>query len=151
MGLVVLPEALLIAALCIGAEAALADGSEPFVPFWPKGAKIYFIEPNDHASIAGKVIVKFALSSVAVPSASADDPATGANPYLLVDSELPLAYQFGAALPADAHHMALNASVPNLVLDLQPGPHTLQLLVADDTRVPHYPPLMSQRINILVK
>jgi hypothetical protein len=59
MGLVALPEALLIAALCIGAEAALADGLELFVPFWPKGAKIYFIEPDDHASIAGKVIVKF--------------------------------------------------------------------------------------------
>jgi hypothetical protein len=37
------------------------------------------------------------------------------------------------------------------VVELSPGPHTLQLLIGDINHVPHDPPLASEQITIAVR
>jgi len=37
------------------------------------------------------------------------------------------------------------------VIELAPGKHTLQLLLADFAHTPHSPPVMSQQITIIVR
>ena len=64
-------------------------------------------------------------------------PSTGHQP-LILDAELPT---FGAAIPADEHHIHFGAGQTEVRLELAPGPHTLQLLLGDHNHVPHEPPL----------
>ena len=49
-------------ALCAAFAAAPALAQTPF----PAGAKVYFIEPADGATITGKVTVKFGLAGLGV-------------------------------------------------------------------------------------
>jgi hypothetical protein len=37
------------------------------------------------------------------------------------------------------------------VLDLDPGTYTLQLILGDQNHIPHDPPVVSERITIVVK
>jgi hypothetical protein len=54
-------------------------------------------------------------------------------------------------LPVDAHLRHFGGGQTETVLDLPPGRHTLQLIVADANHIPHNPPLTSQKIEINVK
>ena len=36
-------------------------------------------------------------------------------------------------------------------VELKPGTHTLQLLLADHNHIPHHPPVISERITVIVK
>jgi hypothetical protein len=64
--------------------------------------------------------------------------------------------EFGAeeltlALPSDDNHRHFGGGQTETVLDLPPGAHTLQLVLADFGHVPHEPPLVSERITITVE
>ncbi|TDJ67424.1 MAG: DUF4399 domain-containing protein, partial [Proteobacteria bacterium] len=37
------------------------------------------------------------------------------------------------------------------VIELSPGEHTLQLLLGDFAHIPHVPPMVSERITIVVE
>jgi hypothetical protein len=139
----------LVGALSLWAAPAFSDGTEPIIPFWPKGAKINFIDPVDHASVSGKLSVKFAMPDITV-SGSDGAEGKGATPYLLLDTDLPMAFELDKALPSDAHHLLLEKGAARTI-DLAPGNHTLQLIVVDENRIPHYPPVISPRISIVAK
>jgi hypothetical protein len=55
--------------------------------------------------------------------------------------------------PDPAPQLALDPGPwrPETRLDLKPGQHTLQLVLGDQSHIPHYPPLLSERITITVK
>jgi hypothetical protein len=139
----------LVGALSLWAAPAFCDGTEPIVPFWPKGAKINFIDPVDHASVSGKVSIKFAMSDIAAPGGDGGET-KATNPCLLVDADLPMAFELDKALPSDAHHLLLEKGAARTI-DLPPGNHTLQLIIVDENRIPHYPPVISPRISIVTK
>jgi len=117
---------------------------------WPEGAKVYFIEPSDGATITGKVTVKFGLAGLGVAPAGVDKPKTGHH-HILIDIDAPQGPELQEPLISDEQHRHFGGGQTETTLDLPPGPHTLQLIVGDMNHVPHDPPLESQKITITVQ
>jgi len=114
----------------------------------PKGAKLYFIEPQDGAKVAQTFTVKFGLSGMGVAPAGVDFPATGHH-HLLIDTEnLPDMAQPIAFTEQSLH---FGGGQTETQMTLPPGKHSLQLLLGDKNHIPFNPPVISERIQITVE
>ena len=112
----------------------------------PEGAKVYFVDLKDGATIGVQTTVHFGLHGMGVAPAGSDKANSGHH-HLLIDSELP---PLDEPIPNDEHHMHFGAGQTEVDLTLTPGPHTLQLLLGDKNHVPHSPPVMSELIHVTV-
>ena len=56
----------------------------------------------------------------------------------------------GEGIENDENHRHFGGGQTETELELEPGNHTLQLLLGDHRHVPHFPPVMSERISITV-
>lgn len=114
----------------------------------PEGASVYFITPNDGATVDQTFTVKFGLKGMGVAPAGIDVPETGHH-HLLIDTEtLPDVSQ---TLPATDNIRHFGKGQTETELTLKPGKHTLQLLLGDKNHVPHNPPVLSEKITVTVK
>jgi hypothetical protein len=111
------------------------------------GAQLYFISPQDGETVTGKVSVRFGLSGMGVAPAGVTTAGTGHH-HLIVDAPLPA---MNLPIPNDEKHRHFGGGQTETALELAPGEHTLQLLLADATHVPHDPPVVSKQIRITVK
>ncbi|HKJ74600.1 MAG TPA: DUF4399 domain-containing protein [Alphaproteobacteria bacterium] len=132
--------AVIAAAMLTVAGAASATDS-------PKDAKVYIISPADGATVSSPVKVQFGLSGMGVAPAGVEKENTGHH-HLIIDAPLPALDQ---PIPSDEHHVHFGGGQTETMLDLPPGKHTLQLLLADWQHVPHNPPVYSKQITITVK
>jgi hypothetical protein len=134
---------LVIAALGLGVSGQVQARSPS-----KEGTLAYIVSPVDGAQVSGPVTVVFGLKAMGVAPAGVERAGTGHH-HLLVDvNGLP---DLGQPIPADDHHRHFGAGQTEVTLELAPGTHTLQLLLADHAHVPHDPPVVSQRITITVK
>jgi len=136
-------------ALCgtlLAAAGATAQSEIPRTPS-PPGARLYFITPEDGASVSSPVTVRFGLSGMGVAPAGVDQPNTGHH-HLIIDAPAPPANR---PVPADANHVHFGKGQTEVTLELPPGRHTLQLVLGDKLHVPHDPPVMSEQITITVR
>lgn len=113
----------------------------------PEGAKVYFIEPANGATVSSPVTVKFGLSGMGVAPAGVDKPNTGHH-HLLIDTKLD---DYASTIPADEKHKHFGAGQTETKIELSPGTHTLQLILGDQNHIPHDPPVQSEVITITVK
>jgi hypothetical protein len=113
----------------------------------PEGARIYFIGIADGDEVSSPVVVRFGLSGMGVAPAGMEKEKTGHH-HLLIDSELT---DYSLPIPADDTHRHFGGGQTEVSIDLSPGDHTLQLVLADHRHVPHEPPVVSERIKITVK
>jgi hypothetical protein len=111
------------------------------------GAMVYFISPQDGATVASPVTVRFGLKGMGVAPAGIAMPDTGHH-HLLVDTELP---PLDRPVPADERHLHFGKGQTEASVTLAPGTHRLQLLLADHLHVPHDPPVVSAPITITVE
>ena len=113
----------------------------------PEGAKVYFIAPQNGAVVSNPVAIKFGLAGMGVAPAGVEKPKTGHHHLLIdvykVDLENPLL--------ADDNHKHFGGGQTEASITLKPGKHPLQLLLGDHNPVPHNPPVMSEKITIMVK
>jgi hypothetical protein len=112
----------------------------------PPGAAVYFIDLKDGATIPPKTVIHFGLRGMGVAPAGSDRENAGHH-HLLIDTELP---PLEESIPADFNHLHFGAGQTEAELNLPPGPHTLQLLLGGKDHVPHSPPVMSERIRVIV-
>jgi Domain of unknown function (DUF4399) len=112
----------------------------------PAGASVYFIGLTDGATIAPKTVIHFGLRGMGVAPAGSDRQNAGHH-HLLVDTDLPPLDQ---PIPNDFNHLHYGAGQTEAEVTLSPGTHTLQLLLGDKDHVPHSPPVMSERIRVVV-
>lgn len=115
----------------------------------PENAYVYVGWPND-----GEVLysghpfrVWFGLRHMGVAPKGVCVPNTGHH-HLLIDTDLP---PLDEEIPSDRNHLHFGAGQTETMLELPPGTHTLQLLMADCDHVPHDPPVYSKKITIYVK
>jgi hypothetical protein len=121
--------------------------AEPRTPA-PKDARVYIIWPADGAVIrGGKLWVRMGLRNAGVAPKGVDMANTGHH-HLLIDTDLPPLDQ---EIPSDRNHIHFGAGQTETTIELPPGTHTLQLLMADCNHVPHNPPVYSKKITIYVK
>lgn len=127
-------------ALLIPATPALAGTPSP------EGAQAYIISPANGETVPSTFTVRFGLSGMGVAPAGTDREGTGHH-HLLVDrEELP-----PAGMPMDASVQHFGGGQTEVELTLEPGQHSLQLLLGDMLHVPHEPAVLSEKILIQVE
>jgi hypothetical protein len=126
---------------------AASTGAAPRTPA-PDGARVYFIEPRDGATVRGPVKVVMGLAGMGVAPAGISIPNTGHH-HILVNH--PGNLDLNAALQTDDTHRHFGLGQTEATLNLPPGRHTLRLVLGDANHVPHQPPVMSETITITVQ
>ncbi len=112
----------------------------------PEDAKVYILWPPDGQVVRGGFWVRMGLSGAGVAPAGVVKANTGHH-HLLVDVELP---PLDREIPNNRNHLHFGLGQTEARLELPPGRHTLQMILADENHVPHQPPLYSKRITVTV-
>jgi len=133
----------IFAAFLVAAALAMAGDRTPS----PQGAEVYIIHPKDGAQIGGPVLVQFGLKGMGVAPAGVKFENTGHH-HLLIDTEPPA--DLSLPLPATEKIVHFGKGQTETTLNLPPGKHTLQLLLADQNHIPHEPAVMSKKIIVTV-
>src|SRR5688500_7051991 len=136
-----MPRALLTVALIGTGLAGLAIAQAKRTPS-AAGAEVYFIAPQDGATVRSPVTVRFGLKGMGIAPAGIAFDNTGHH-HLIIDGALPL---LDVPIPADANHVHFGKGQTETMLELKPGKHTLQLLLGDQLHVPHDPAVVSKKI-----
>lgn len=119
------------------------------------GARVYFINLEDGATVSSPVVIQFGLSGMGVAPAGVDIPSTGHHHLFL--NRPPFGEgeegeeEFIDIILADDNHIHFGLGQTETTLELSPGTHTLQLVLGDKDHVPHGPPLFSEFITITVE
>jgi hypothetical protein len=133
----------MFAVLVLGASLAFAQERTPS----PAGAEVYIIAPKDGAKVHAPVLVQFGLKGMGIAPAGVKFDNTGHH-HLLIDTDPPA--DLSAPLPATDKIVHVGKGQTETTLNLAPGKHTLQLLLADQSHIPHNPPVLSRKISITV-
>ena len=113
----------------------------------PPDAKVYFISPQDGSEVTSPVTVRFGLSGMGIAPAGVEKEKTGHH-HLIVNAELP---DMNQPIPSNDNYRHFGGGQTEVMLELSPGQHTLQLLLGDLLHIPHNPPVKSEKITITVK
>lgn len=113
----------------------------------PEGARVFFISPADGDAESNPIRIEFGIENMTVVKAG-DDQSNSGHHHLLIDTDLP---DLGMPVPADANHVHFGDGSTSTEITLEPGEHTLQLLLADQVHIPHDPPVFSDPITITVE
>ncbi len=113
----------------------------------PAGATVFFISPADGDTVTNPVAIEFGISGMGVVKAGENQAESGHH-HLIIDAGLP---DLGLPIPADEHYVHFGDASTATELTLEPGTHTLQLLLGDYLHIPHDPPLMSATITVVVE
>jgi hypothetical protein len=127
--------------------ASTQPASMPRTPS-PEGARVFFITPADGDTVSSPVKIEFGIEGMSVVAAGVDETASGHH-HLIVDADLP--DNLGMPIPADEHYIHFGDGSTSTEITLEPGQHTLKLLLGDHRHVPHDPPVMSETITITVE
>lgn len=107
----------------------------------------YIISPAHGETVTSPVTVKFGLKGLGVAPAGVERDGTGHH-HLLIDlDKLPA---MDKPIPADDQHVHFGGGQTETTVELEPGEHTLQLLVGDHLHRPHDEPVVSEKISITV-
>ncbi|MEL6786658.1 MAG: DUF4399 domain-containing protein [Cyanobacteria bacterium J06607_15] len=127
------------------AGLAIAD---TLVTHAPADAEAYIVEPNDGATVPETFTVKFGLSGMDLAPAGVDQPNSGHHHLLIDKEELPA---LNASLPATEQIRHFGKAQTETELTLEPGEHTLRLVLGNYLHVPHDNPVISEPITITVQ
>jgi len=108
-------------------------------------AEVYIISPQDGAVVSSPVTVVFGLKGMGVSPAGLEKAHTGHH-HLLIDAPLP---DLSKPLGKEVKHFG--GGQTQTTLELAPGEHSLQLILADFKHQPHNPAVVSKKITITVK
>jgi len=136
--------AVVLGSFCLAASASAQEGP-PRSPS-SAGTELYMISPLDGATVKSPVTVRFGLKGMGVAPAGVEKPGTGHH-HLIIDAPLP---PLGQPIPADDHHKHFGGGQTETTIELPPGRHTLQLMLADHLHMPHDPPVVSEVVTITV-
>ena len=137
----------LLLALGVTLIAALAVAQERTAP--APDAEVYFISPQNGATLHGPVTVRFGLKDLGVAPAGVTFDNTRDH-HILVDTDLS-ELKLDAPLPMTDKIVHFGKGQTETALTLPPGKHTLELLFADYVHKSFDPPLHSKKITITVE
>jgi hypothetical protein len=115
----------------------------------PPGASVYFISPKDGDTVTSPFKVQFGLSGMGVAPAGVDKPKTGHH-HLIIDATLS-PEELKQPIAADAKHVHFGGGQTEAMVTLEPGQHTLQLVLGDWSHIPFDPPITSPVITVTVQ
>ena len=110
--------------------------------------ELYFIEPKNNDVITERTFkVQFGLEGFGIAPAGYDIPNTGHH-HLLIDTFIP--EDLTKPIPADKNHIHFGLGQTETTITLEPGEHSLRLVLGNYLHVPHNDAIISEEINILV-
>ncbi len=113
----------------------------------PEGAHVYFIAPQDGATVSSPIIISFGLRNMGVAPAGINQANTGHHHLLINNPEVDL----GMPLPTTDQVRHFGGGQTETEIELEPGSYTLQLVLGDYAHIPHDPPIISETIQITVE
>ncbi len=116
----------------------------------PDDAETYIQSPADGAAVSSPVTVRFGLRGIGVAPAGVQLPNTGHH-HLLIDVGDENTPSFDLPLPATDQVVHFGLGQTETEVELEPGQHTLQLVLGDYLHTPHSPPVTSETITITVE
>ncbi|MFL2964440.1 MAG: DUF4399 domain-containing protein [Methylophilaceae bacterium] len=111
-------------------------------------AKLYIISPLDGETVSSPVKIVFGLQGMGIAPAGIKFNNTGHHHLLIDVAELP---DVNSPIPSDDNHKHFGKGQTEAVIELQPGEHTLQLMLGDHMHIPHDPVVVSKKIKINVE
>ena len=139
----VMQRIVLAAALTCLPFAAFAQGKPAH-----KDALLYFVWPQNGATIKGGFWCRFGLRNMGVTHAGDTYPNSGHH-HLLINVNEPLNPK--EPIPQDKSHLHFGAGQTEARIELPPGKYTLQLVLGDAEHYPFNPPVVSQKITVTIK
>ncbi|MFZ5963073.1 DUF4399 domain-containing protein [Thalassococcus sp. BH17M4-6] len=118
-------------------------------------ASLYFIGIEDGDTVSSPLTLRFGLSGMGVAPAGTEKEMTGHH-HLLIDRP-PLGEgemgedELTSSLPSDDNHRHFGGGQTETSIELEPGEHTLQLVLGNMNHVPHNPPVTSDQITVTVE
>ena len=109
---------------------------------------MYIISPKDGDVVGKEVKVVFGLKGMGVAPAGVNIPDTGHHHLLLDLDKLP---DMSQPIPASKNHLHFGKGQTETTLKLEPGKHTIQLLLGNYLHIPHDKEVISKKITITVK
>jgi hypothetical protein len=113
-----------------------------------KNKRLFFITPSNGEEVTNPVTIRFGIVGMEIVPAGKDKPMSGHHHLLINVEKLP---NMKSPIPADKNHLHFGKGQTETQLILPSGRHTLQLLLGDYMHVPHEKPLISDKIEIIVK
>ena len=98
-------------------------------------------------TVTSPVAIEFGIEAMTVRPAGVQEPDSGHH-HLVVDAELP---NPGLPIPKSENYIHFGDGSTTTSLELEPGEHTLQLILGDHLHIPHDPPVHSGVIRITVE
>ena len=117
----------------------------------PEEAKVFFIGLEDGAVVKSPVKIRFGIRGYGITPAGTRGEIrhTAGHHHVLLD--VPGLPDMESPIPQDSRHLHFDKGETETLLELAPGNHTLQLLLGDESHEPLDPPLVSERITIIVR
>jgi len=109
--------------------------------------KVFIIQPKNGETVEKTFEVVFGIEGMTLAPAGTYENNTGHH-HLIIDAELPA---LSLPIPASENYVHFGKGQDRTVLTLEPGKHSLQLLLGDGNHVPHQQPLASKKIKVIVK
>ena len=110
--------------------------------------KLFFMSPKNGDEVTNPVVVKFGIKGMKIVPAGVNEPMSGHHHLLVNIKKLP---NMKMPIPSDKNHLHFGKGQTETILELPRGKHTLQLLLGDYLHVPHDQPILSERIEIIVR
>ncbi len=108
-------------------------------------AMVYIASPQDGDSVESPFKVVFGLKGMGVAPAGVEMENTGHHHLLVNQETLP-----AEGVPMGEPPIHFGKGQTETELELEPGTHTLQLILGNHLHVPHSPPVVSELITINV-
>ncbi|NKB75494.1 MAG: DUF4399 domain-containing protein [Gammaproteobacteria bacterium] len=112
-----------------------------------EGSSVYIISPSNGATVSSPVHVQFGLKGMGIAPAGIDVDNTGHH-HLIIDAPLP---DLSQPVPSSDNYRHFGKGQSEVILELAPGQHTLQLLLGDWLHRPHGNPVQSEVVTITVE
>lgn len=113
----------------------------------PAGARVFFVTPADGDTVSNPIQLEFGIEGMRVVPAGINEPDSGHH-HLIINAGMP---DMSWPIPANEHYIHYGDGSTSAELTLEPGEHTLQLLLGDYLHIPHDPPVASEVIRITVE
>jgi len=136
----------LLAAITTLFATTFAMAQDSLVSPSPEGAEVYIVSPADGATVGTEVTVVFGLKGMGIAPAGVNSEHTGHHHLLVDQEELP-----APGVPMGNPPLHFGKGQTETTITLEPGEHTLQLVLGNYLHVPHNPPVVSEKITITVK
>jgi hypothetical protein len=127
-------------------DMTAATGNIPALPAVPAGAKVFFKNIKDGATISSPVKVEMGVEVVRVDTAGPVVAGSGHH-HLFVDG---VGIAPGEVIPKDSTHLHFGKGQTQTEVKLTPGTHTLTLQFADGLHR-SYGPQLSSSVTVTVK